>query len=346
MTRVAIVYPNARRSSAQEVERWNAPDSPLLGENHMEAFAIDARIHDPLLTRVKLPARLARVAWSIRELPLPWEIGRADAVVTGLANLFPLVARLRPGLSVILVNYGLNQVFRRSSTARRRLMRTSLRSAAAIVCFGESQRRELVEWGIADRSVSSIPFGIDETWFSADAAWPASDPVVLAVGKDLARDFATFTAAVDGLPVRSEIIAMPRNLEGVKLPPNVTARQVGIVELRNLYSDAGCVVIPQHPDTFGYGADGGLTVLLEAMAMSRPIVATDRALIRDYVDDGVEALLVPAEEPNALRAAVERILGDGELAHRLGRAARARVERDYTTRSSASGLATLIKAVV
>jgi glycosyltransferase involved in cell wall biosynthesis len=89
-----------------------------------------------------------------------------------------------------------------------------------------------------------------------------------------------------------------------------------------------------------------LTALLEAMAMGRPIVASERAILRDYVEDGVEALLVPAEDPAAMREAIERVLADPELARSLGAAARARVERANASSVFAAGLAPLLRAVV
>jgi len=82
------------------------------------------------------------------------------------------------------------------------------------------------------------------------------------------------------------------------------------------------------------------------MAVGRPIVAAKRAILRDYVDDGVEALLVPPGDPLALRAAVERVLDDSELARSLGTAARARVERAHTSRDFAERLAPVLRAVV
>ena len=100
------------------------------------------------------------------------------------------------------------------------------------------------------------------------------------------------------------------------------------------------MVLPQRADSYGYGSEGGgLTALLEAMAMGKAVVATDRAILRDYVDDGVEALIVPPEDPSALRGAIERVLGDDELATRLGAAARSRVERSHTTRGFAARIA-------
>jgi glycosyltransferase involved in cell wall biosynthesis len=74
-------------------------------------------------------------------------------------------------------------------------------------------------------------------------------------------------------------------------------------------------------------------------------VATDRAVLRDYVADGVEAILVPPEEPAALLEAIERVLGDRDLAGRLGAAARARVERDFTSPAFAARLAPLLRSL-
>jgi glycosyltransferase involved in cell wall biosynthesis len=114
-----------------------------------------------------------------------------------------------------------------------------------------------------------------------------------------------------------------------------------------MYGHAGCVVVPQHPPGYPYGSEGGgLTALLEAMAMGKAVVATDRPVLRDYVDDGVEALLVPPEDPVAMRDAIERVLSDGDLAARLGRAARARVEQEHTSDVFASRLAPVLRSVV
>jgi glycosyltransferase involved in cell wall biosynthesis len=339
-TRAAFVFPNPRAGLVADVEAGRAPDTALYGANHLGDHGIDVRVHDPLLTRRERPGPLHRVTWSLRELPLPWELRDVDVAVTPLANLFPLVARARRRPRVLLVDYGLNLIHRRGSPARRRLLRSSLRSAAGVLCLGRSQQEELVEWGLVDeRRAHVVPLGVDADWFPPREP-VQGEPLVLAVGKDLARDYATFADAMRGLDVRAEIIAFPRNLEGVALPPNVTARSVALAELRDLYACAGCVVVPQHPDGYAYGSDGGLTVLLEAMATARPVVATERAVLRDYVTDGKEALVVPPRDPSALREAIARALDAPEL----GTAGRARVEQAHTTRHLAERLAPLVRA--
>jgi glycosyltransferase involved in cell wall biosynthesis len=66
--------------------------------------------------------------------------------------------------------------------------------------------------------------------------------------------------------------------------------------------------------------------LLEAMALGVPCVATRCPTgPEEIVTDDVDGLLVPVEDPGALAAAIDRLLGDPELRERLGRAARERV---------------------
>ena len=142
--RATFVYPNPRAKLLARVASGREPDSTLLGANHLGAHGIDARIHDPLLTRRDLRPPFDRIAWNLRELTLPFELGRSDVVFTPLANIFPLAARAR-GLPVVVVNYGLNLIWRRASKRRRALLGRSLRAAACVVSLGESQRIELME---------------------------------------------------------------------------------------------------------------------------------------------------------------------------------------------------------
>jgi glycosyltransferase involved in cell wall biosynthesis len=70
-------------------------------------------------------------------------------------------------------------------------------------------------------------------------------------------------------------------------------------------------------------------VLLEAMAAGRPVVATNVGPIPEVVADGETGLLVPPGRPEALAEAIVRVLTDRPLAERLGRAGRARAEREF-----------------
>lgn len=68
-------------------------------------------------------------------------------------------------------------------------------------------------------------------------------------------------------------------------------------------------------------------VLVEAMAAGLPVVASDIPGYREVVRDDVEGVLVPPRDPVALAGALERVLGDAELAAALGAAGRDRARR-------------------
>jgi glycosyltransferase involved in cell wall biosynthesis len=271
-------------------------------------------------------------------LPLPFELGRTDVVFTPLANLFPLTARLRR-LPVVVVNYGLNLILRRSSPARRRLLSASLRSAGAVVCLGESQRAGTIELaGLDPDRVHVVLLGADVEWLRPRPAAPSEEPYVLTVGRDLARDLATFADAVRRLGIRGEVVGHARTLEGVELPSSVRVRSgISADELRAAYAGAACVVVPQRPDEFPYGSEsGGLTAVCEALAMGRPIVATERGILRDYLAPDE---LVPPGDPAALAAAVEAAIGDDAR----GARSRRRAEERHSTRRFAEGIAPILR---
>jgi glycosyltransferase involved in cell wall biosynthesis len=86
--------------------------------------------------------------------------------------------------------------------------------------------------------------------------------------------------------------------------------------------------------------DEGVSVAaMEAMAMQTPSVVTDVGGMRELVDPGRDALMVPAKDPAALTQAILRILRDSGMALRLSEASRQKVAQRFHHRRSAEALA-------
>jgi glycosyltransferase involved in cell wall biosynthesis len=75
--------------------------------------------------------------------------------------------------------------------------------------------------------------------------------------------------------------------------------------------------------------EGVPVVLMEAMAMQLPCVATWITGVPEVIDHGIEGLLVPPASSAALAAAVERLIDDPDEAQQLGAAARRKVMAKY-----------------
>jgi glycosyltransferase involved in cell wall biosynthesis len=65
----------------------------------------------------------------------------------------------------------------------------------------------------------------------------------------------------------------------------------------------------------------------EYMASGRPVVASDLPSIREIYDHGVDALLVPPDDPDAFAAAIRQLNQDPALGRRLGAAAKSKAKR-------------------
>jgi glycosyltransferase involved in cell wall biosynthesis len=86
--------------------------------------------------------------------------------------------------------------------------------------------------------------------------------------------------------------------------------------------------------------DEGISVAaMEAMALETPAVVTDVGGMRELIDPGVDALMVPSQDGAALADAIARVLDDPELARRLSQTSRQKVAREFHHRRGAEALA-------
>ncbi len=91
------------------------------------------------------------------------------------------------------------------------------------------------------------------------------------------------------------------------------------------------------------GKQEGIPVtLMEAMSTGAAVVASAITGIPELVEDGVNGLLVPPGDPDALAAALARLAADPDLRRRFGTAGREKVLEEFELRANASELVRLI----
>ncbi len=126
--------------------------------------------------------------------------------------------------------------------------------------------------------------------------------------------------------------------EIVRLEPGIPRDQ-----LSPIYASAHLFVMPtvrDAADREGFGM-----VYLEAALFGAPSIATNQPGVNEAVLDGETGILVPDGDISALADAIHRLLIDHALRTRLGAAARARVEREFTYDRQFGKLAVILNAV-
>jgi glycosyltransferase involved in cell wall biosynthesis len=87
--------------------------------------------------------------------------------------------------------------------------------------------------------------------------------------------------------------------------------------------------------------EGFPNVLLEAMALGRPVVAASVGGVPELVDDGVTGLLAHTRRPEEFADAIDRLLNDDAMAQSLGMRAADRVRKEFSTQRMVEAYRTL-----
>lgn len=245
------------------------------------------------------------------------------------------------------------------------------RAADRLIAQCPAERAELIDdYGADPARVALIPSAVNaERFRPVDRAearrrigLATSDPVVVYVGRMLPRkDVRNLVRAVallcrqTELPVRLLLVGGETPEPDPAATPEIgvllrLAQDLGIGDrliltgkrqpdaLRDYYSAGDVAVTTPWYEPFG------LTPL-EAMACGRPVIGSAVGGITFTVKDGTTGFLVPPRDPEALAARLTRLLTDASLRERMGRAARDRVEREFTWDRVAARTAALYEQV-
>lgn len=202
-------------------------------------------------------------------------------------------------------------------------------------------RRELLRRGARPERVTTLLNGIDPAAFRRDPCRaPAvrsalglapGDTVLGSVGrlepqKRFDRLLEVFAALRRERPALRLVLVGEGSARGEL---EAAARRLGVEQDVRLLGHRTDVADLHHAlDLFVQSSDyeGTPNVVLEAMALETPVVATAAGGTAELIEDGVHGLIVPTGDADRLRGAIERALDDPEATARRTAAARTRVE--------------------
>ncbi len=156
-------------------------------------------------------------------------------------------------------------------------------SLHAVITWNSVQRRYLIErLGFPSERVYLMRHCVDQLFYSPRAA---EEDTICSVGAEM-RDYPTLIEAIRGTDLRCHIAAdhvriphrirlvadrrVPVDTLSVPADAKITIGRKTLLELRDLYARSRFVVVPLLPSE----SDNGVTVILEAMAMGKPVICS------------------------------------------------------------------------
>jgi len=317
--------------------------------SHVIKFGLP--LTDEAIDAINLRRILTMIALTVRAFPLlRWT--RPDVIhvhTTDLGWSLRLAAR-RYRIPCVITLHG-TTIGKRSTPMPKRLLEGALLRSGGysrIITMDPSTMPALSRLGVGDR-LDYIPNGIDPAdvvTVPEDAGPPpaAAPPTVLFAGrleavKGVDVLLIAFAAVLRDHPTARLLLAgsgsRRAELETATAELGITGsvRFVGVQardELSALYRAATLFVLPSLHEGFPM-------VLLEAWAHGTPVVTTSVGAVPDVCVSGVDTMVVPPGEADDLAAAIGRLLGDSELAARIGAGGRRRLASGEFTPGAVAG---------
>jgi glycosyltransferase involved in cell wall biosynthesis len=229
---------------------------------------------------------------------------------------------------------------------------------------------------IAPEQLALIPYQVDASFWDQQPDTAEESHLICSAGLEF-RDYPTLLRAVEGLEVEVVIGAAShwskrRNTAADQsLPSNVQVASFDYEALRRVYARSAVVVVPLDDIDF----QAGVTTILEAMSMGKPVIVTHSQGQTDVVEDrrtatrgaavrarpasvlreiaeaqGIHVqptgFYVPPDDPAALRRAIVHLLDHPQERARLGAAGRKTIESLVTVDLFAQRVRKLVQAAV
>ena len=201
---------------------------------------------------------------------------------------------------------------------------------ATCTAFNKAHLSKLIQDNLADK-ISCIYHGLDMANYQPQPLIPNGKPLVISVGQ--LREKKGFSFLIEACrllkawgyefecqivgegPLRGPLEKQIRqySLEGMVILCGALPHQ----EVIQKYGQATLFVLPSTPGPDG-DRDGIPNVILEALAMTLPVVSTQQSGIPEVIENGHNGLLVPSADAGALAKAMVGLLDNPVLGRQLG----------------------------
>jgi glycosyltransferase involved in cell wall biosynthesis len=206
---------------------------------------------------------------------------------------------------------------------KRFLLGINMRCAPLIVSYSQFQvDLWSAAFSIPKNRFVVLPYTIDYPFYArganqSGAAAAQEPPYILAIGRDLGRDFASLVEATRQLGLRLKLITLPYLIpENAREAGHVEILQrVSYAELFRLYGGATAVAVPLKKDVI---YPSGIRAVMESLAVGCPAIVSRTAILEEYFPASSGTVhYVEAEDVDQLKAAIQLLLADDGLRARL-----------------------------
>ena len=199
----------------------------------------------------------------------------------------------------------------------------------AVVCVAEATRRQGVAARACDEARTVVVHNAVEVKSFGARAGSTGAPRVLSIGRlAYPKDLVTLFAALGRLDADYRVSLVGDGPDAADVAAAVSSHGLSDrVELLGARENVSELLARADVFVLSSRSEGFPVSVLEAMAAGLPVVATAVGGVAEAVVDGETGILVAPADPEALAAALERLVEDVELRQRLGAAGRARALR-------------------
>jgi len=188
-----------------------------------------------------------------------------------------------------------------------------LKSVTKVIVF--SRKQQSLHAATFDEPVDKFPFVPFHTTMRKLELNVTEGDYIFA-GGDTGRDYKTLIEAIRGLPYKLIIAALQRNhFSNIDIPENVSIVTVNTDEFMQLIAGSRAMALPLYG---GVLQAGGQQTFLNAMAMGKTVIIADSNSAEEYIENGVDGIIVEPKNISEMRDSIIRVMENKEKCVQMG----------------------------